>query len=995
MLVTLVVGIPVVRVAAHLITESWWFATVDYQSVFGTKIACQTILAIIAFLACVGFLNLNYRWAIANHQPSEIAEKYKSTEEIIRTRKLLHLIVMAAILAVGITGGLTVAREWEIVLKSLYATNFGQKDPIFNLDIGFYVLKMPVLEKLVQWLQNLWLAGFVLVLVIYNFVGELAPLQGLDKGLSLKAKRHFCVLFSALALLLSGYFWLGRYEFLYQSHGVVYGAGYSQVYGDIWIDLLLSFMALAIAGLFILAIRRRQWHLPLRGVVVMVGTWLLLHGFYVWFLQHFIVSPNELVKEKPFLAHNIAFTQKAFNLNTVSKLSFEAETELDRAAITRNEPTVSNIRLWDYRPILSSYRQLQEIRLYYKFSDVDVDRYTLKGKYQQVMLSARELATDQLPIEAKTWVNHRLKYTHGYGLAMSPVNQATVDGLPEFYIQDIPPQSNVDLPITEPAIYYGEETKGYIFTGTTTEEFDYPQGETNAFSRYEGAGGVPIPTFWHRLVYAIEMRDLQILTSSYFTNQSRIHDYRQILKRVEHVAPFLHFDSDPYLVILDGKLNWVLDAYTVSDHYPYSESIAHAKNALTFLEGGNTGALLNENINYIRNSVKVVVNAFDGSLIFFAADNTDPVLATYRKIFPHLFTSLDRASDALKAHIRYPEDLFRVQAQMYLTYHMSDPEEFYNREDLWRFPYQTYERSQVLMEPYYMVMPLSQGARPEFVQIQPFTPANKDNMISWLAARVDGSKANLLLYEFPKQKLVYGPRQIEARIDQSPAISQSFTLWSQAGSRVIRGDLLVIPVDQSLLYIEPIYLRAEQGELPELKRVIVAYDKSIVMADNLELALVGIFGSEKPTSAAMKEKGKPANSKTEKSKLAASEKPESPSGEKATELAERNALLAKEALKIFERSQESVRQGEWSDYGRYQEELKKILENLSQNPEASEGGEEKPDSEESGASEVESPNVKERGTGSLRSRGSEKSGSEKGGLEGVIEAEPETNNGKR
>jgi uncharacterized membrane protein (UPF0182 family) len=516
------------------------------------------------------------------------------------------------------------------------------------------------------------------------------------------------------------------------------------------------------------------------------------------------------------------------------------------------------------------------------------------------MLSAREFSYAQVPQEAQTWVNQRLKYTHGHGLVMSPVNQVTPDGLPELYIKDIPPVSSVNLLIQQPAIYYGEETSDYIFTNTSTDEFDYPIGDTNAFTRYSGTGGVRLPSIWHRLAYAYDLGSVQVLISNYFTDQSRIHYYRPIQERVNHVAPFLRFDHDPYLVVINGKLQWLLDAYTVSDRYPYSKPVVQMQGVEQALKAANGDAIVQDNMNYIRNSVKVLMDAYDGSLRFFAIDATDPVLMTYRKIFPHLFEPTSAIPPVVKDHFRYPEDLFKIQARMYQTYHMSDPELFYNREDLWQLPKQTYEGSEVVMEPYYVIMRLPGEEQAGFILIQPFTPTNKDNMIAWMAARSNSKNyEKLLLYEFPKRMLVYGPRQIEARIDQDPEISQQLTLWSQAGSKVIRGDLLVIPIDQSLLYVEPIYLRAEQGELPQLKRVIVAYDQSVVMENSLEQALNAIFGDEQ-----VGQRGSaPVSSKV--------------------------STLARSAQEAYRRSQEALHQGNWSEYGRYQKELENLLQQLS------------------------------------------------------------------
>ncbi|NJO21482.1 MAG: COG1615 family transporter, partial [Spirulinaceae cyanobacterium RM2_2_10] len=467
--------------------------------------------------------------------------------------------------------------------------------------------------------------------------------------------------------------------------------------------------------------------------------------------------------------------------------------------------------------LLSTYRQLQEIRLYYRFNDVDVDRYTLDGDYRQVMLSPRELAYGQVPERGRTWVNQRLKYTHGYGAVLSPVNRVSEQGLPELWIKDIPPVSAIDLEITQPRLYYGEETTYHVFTGTSTNEFDFPQGGDNASNRYDGAGGVAMPTLLHRLAYALDLGSFKLLISNYFTPESKILYHREIRDRIQRVVPFLRLDRDPYLCINNGRLQWIMDAYTTSDRYPYSEPFGRGQ------------------FNYIRNSVKVVVDAYDGTLQFFITDTEDPILKAYQEIFPNLFTPAADVPEVLRSHFRYPLDLFAIQAQTYLAYHMQNAEVFYNQEDLWRFPNQLYEQDEQVMEPYYVIVRLPDAESEEFVLTLPFTPVNKNNMVAWLAARSDGDRyGKKLLYEFPKQQLVYGPQQIEARIDQNPQISQQLTLWSQEGSQVIRGDLFVIPIEQSLLYVEPIYLRAEQSELPELKRVILAYGDQIVMETTLE-----------------------------------------------------------------------------------------------------------------------------------------------------------------
>lgn len=906
-IVLIIVGLVVGKPLIHLLTEVWWFNSVGFTPVFWTRLTWQVWLWVLTFGAYFLFLWGNYQWArrwsqahLVPHTPRLL----ESSRDFQLNGNLLAIVNPLAAIFCGLIAWLAAAlsaTHWEVVLKFFNATAFGDRDPIFQQDISFYVFRLPFYDAIHDWLFGLVVLGLLGAGAVYGLINpQLSQRDGLAQIVG-GAKVHLSLLLGAIALLMGWGFWLERYHLLTQPSQVVFGAGYADVHARLLALSILSLLAVGVAVLWLFSITRKSFTLPLRGIGIFGVTFLLFNILYPLFLQQFVVSPNELEKEKPYLAHNIQLTQKAYHLQAVQRQEYAAETKLDRQTLQANQSTIRNIRLWDYRPLLSTYKQLQEIRLYYKFRDVDVDRYTLNNDYQQVMLSARELAYEQLPAEAKTWVNQRLKYTHGYGLVMSPVNKITSDGLPELYVKNIPPVATVNLSLNSPAIYYGEETKDYIFTGTTTEEFDYPQGDTNALTHYAGQGGVPMPTIVHRLAYALDRNSLELLISNYFTQQSRIHYYRDIQTRVSHIAPFLQFDQDPYLAIVNGKLIWIIDAYTVSDRYPYSEPFSRLKNSMAIAKDSNLAKLTQSDINYIRNSVKVTVDAYDGTVQFFIVDESDPVLATYQRIFPDLFAAKSTIPAEVKAHFRYPQDLFTIQTQMYLTYHMSDPEVFYNREDLWRSPLQTYEGSEVTMQPYYVIMRLPGAAKEEFLLILPFTPSNKDNMVAWLAARSNGSEAGkLLLYEFPKQKLVYGPRQIEARIDQTPQISQQLTLWNQSGSKVIRGDLLVIPIEQSLLYVEPLYLRAEQGQLPELKRVIVAYDKSIVMAETLEQALAETFGGQSSPQAVPK-----------------ATTPVAPS-------------LVKSALDTYRKAQEALRQGNWADYGRLQQALEKILQQLNQ-----------------------------------------------------------------
>jgi uncharacterized membrane protein (UPF0182 family) len=894
-------GLSLSQTLIHLLTESWWFDTVGFVEVFWIRITWQILIWLTTFWIYALFLWANYSLALRLTKERRFTFLEETALEHY-TKSIANLIALILIFLVAFTGASTSVPAWEEILKFFNSSKFNFVDPLYQKDIGFYIFKLPLYQDARSWLLNLFVSASILSVTVYILKGQIASGHHWKNWLTGKVKSHLSLLLAAIALLIALGFWLERYRLLYSSEGVVFGAGYTDAHARLFAYSLMSFGALTLGILLILAVWQNSIIFPTYGICFYLVAWILFNNFYPWFQQQFIVEPNELEKELPYIEHNIEFTRKAYGLEEVQRKSYPGHNQLNRQTLQANQTTIDNIRLWDYQPLLDTYRQLQEIRLYYKFNDIDIDRYSLDHKYTQVMLSARELSYAQVPARAKTWVNQRLKYTHGYGLVMSPVHQVTEDGLPLLLIKNIPPLSEQNLEVTEPAIYYGESTDDYIFTGTSTPEFDYALGEENAFTNYQGKGGVPMPGFWRRLAYAYEQGSIKILISQYFTQNSRIHYHRNIQERVRQVAPFLRFDHDPYLVNLNGRLQWIIDAYTVSDRYPYAEPVQQSDNAASILQRSNLGQIVRGNVNYLRNSVKVVIDAYDGTMEFLVVDEEDPVLNTYRRIFPNLFQPEKKIPPAVKAHFRYPLDLFAIQAQMYMSYHMSDPQVFYNQEDLWRFPTQIYEGNEQVMGPYYVIMRLPEEPREEFILIVPFTPVNKNNMIAWLAARSDGQNyGKLLLYEFPKQELVYGPSQIEARIDQEPEISEQLTLWSQEGSRVIRGHLLVVPIEKSLLYIEPIYLRAEKGQLPELKRVIVAYDKEVVMTPSLEESLAAIFGDK--------------------------------STQKQAPTTEAISNLRESAWNIYQKAQEALRQGNWSEYGRYQQELENLFRPLKQNQE--------------------------------------------------------------
>ncbi|MBD1875424.1 UPF0182 family protein [Nodosilinea sp. FACHB-131] len=891
----------------HLLTESWWFESVGYASVFWVRIKWQLALGVGSFVVYGGVLWANYQIArqLTRDRVYRFLSRYSNPVQRQQIERFTHLGVAGLVFLLSLGVALRAASAWQTVLQFLNPTEFGTPDPIFQRDIGFYMFKLPLWQGLQDSLLGLLVWSLLLASAVYALKGEVRPERGWKYFLTGEAKAHLCLLLAAIAALLAVGFWLDRFSLLYSDSGVIFGAGYTDVHARLQSFWLMGFVTLAVAALFLIALGRSGFSLPIFGIVIYLGVLVLVNGMYPWFQQNFVVEPNELTMERPYIEHNIAFTRAAYNLTSVVSEPFPADNRLDRAVLDANEPTIGNIRLWDYAPLLSTYKQLQEIRLYYNFEDVDVDRYTLNGDYRQVTLSARELPVEQLPPEAQNWINRQLKFTHGFGIVMSPVNQVTPNGLPDFFIRNVPPASTVDLPLDQPRLYYGESTRNYIFTGANTDEFDYPQGDTNASYRYTGAGGVPLNSWLRRLAYAFDLGNVRVLISNYFSPETRIHYHRLITERVRHVAPFLTYDSDPYPAVIDGRIKWVLDGYTSSDRYPYSEPLNRRTDMVSLVE--NTNPLMRNGVNYIRDAVKVFVDAYDGTLEFYARDRDDPLLATYSQIFPSLFKPIEDLPADYREHLRYPQDIFTVQAQMYRAYHMENPEVFYNREDLWRFPEHGEEDEVEPMEPYYVIMKLPQLEGEEFMQILPFTPANRDNMIAWMAGGSDGDNyGRLLLYEFPKQELVFGPTQVEARISQTPEISEQLTLWSQQGSGVIRGTLLVIPVEQSLLYVQPIYLRADQGELPELRRVIVAYNDRVVMRETLTQSLDAIFGdavAPPPTPAVPGTEPAPPSTVSD---------------------------LVQSALESYQSGQQALQQGDWQRYGEAQQQLERALQELNQ-----------------------------------------------------------------
>ncbi|MGA7086571.1 MAG: UPF0182 family protein, partial [Pseudolabrys sp.] len=775
--------------------------------------------------------------------------------------------------------------NWDVFLRFHYQVPYGANDPLYSNDIGFYLFTLPAYIATKNWMLLTLFLSALFAGAIYWVHGHIDH-TAQRPSISPAAIAHGSVLLGFFFAVKAWSYGLDRYLLLYGDNGVVVGASYTDIHVGLPVLWLLIGLSIVAAFAAWANVRVRTYRIPAAAAALVFGGSLVLSEVVPGFFQRVFVKPSELQLEKPYIQRNIALTQQAYDLHQITAKPFPAEQDLTLKTLEANKATIDNIRLWDWSPLMDAYVQLQEIRTYYKFHDVDVDRYWLDGTYQSVMVSARELKSSMLPPNAQTWVNTRVLFTHGNGVVMSPVTRKSADGLPLFYLRDIPPISTGGPDIREPRIYYGEETSNYVIVKGGTPEFDYPKGKDNIYVPYDGTGGVPIGGILRRNLFAWHFGDLNLLLSRYITGASRIMIRRDIQEQARSIAPFLRLDHDPYLVISNGKLYWIQDAYTTSDYFPYAQPVHRLS------------------LNYIRNSVKIVIDAYNGTVAFYLMDAAEPIARTYQRIFPDLFKPFAAMPPDLQKHIRYPEDLFLIQAQIYQAYHMEAADVFYNREDLWQFPREPGGDGATLMAPYYIIMRLPGETQAEFFLMLPMVPSRRDNMIAWLAARCDSPDyGKLIVYEFPKDKLVYGPFQIEALINQNTEISQQLTLWNQMGSRVIRGNLLVIPIENSILYVSPLYLRAAQGQLPELKRVIAAYGDRVVMKETLAEALSALF----ETGGA----------------------PKIPSASTGTPLAAPAAAQAREALDHYNQAIERLKSGDWAGFGTQLDAVRRLLENLS------------------------------------------------------------------
>ncbi len=721
---------------------------------------------------------------------------------------------------------------------------------------------------------------------------------------SIAFRRHVALLGGLFLLVWAVGYIFDIYGLLYSPRGVVFGASYTDMNASLW-ALWAQFLFMLLTAL---AVFYNYFRFSPRPLLITGGLWLVatfvFGGIYPGLLQRYAVEPNEIVREQPYIDHNINFTREAFDLNDIEVRPWDNVSVLSVEDLELNEDVVQNVRLWDYRPLQRTYEQLQALRPYYQFSSVDIDRYEIDGQVRQVMLAGRELNKENLP--APSWVNRNLEFTHGYGIVMNPVDRITSDGQPEFFIKDLPPQSTIDLQIDRPELYYGELTNDAVFVSSGREEFSYPSGSENVYTSYEGDGGVPLDSFLKRVAFAIRLGDANVLLSDEIDSGTRVQFHRMIQERVQKITPFLALDRDPYLVALSDRLVWIQDAYTVSSKYPYSTPAPSG-------------------VNYIRNSVKIVVDAYDGTVDYYVSDPDDPIIQAYDKALPNLFKPFSEFPRELISHIRYPQDLFDIQSEKYLAYHMTDTRVFYNKEDLWAIPMEIFDGNEQPMEPYYVYLRLREEKEPEYLLIEPFTPSGKQNMIAWMAARNDPEHyGELVVYELPKQELVFGPLQVEGRIDQEPEISQQFSLWDQRGSRVIRGNLLVIPLSDSFVFVEPIYLLSDTSALPELKRIIVATDNRIAMRETLGEALLALLEAERTADIAAEIDAGAAVETGPESGVEVT----TPEQQVPLPLDASIEELIQSANGHFEAAQEAQKDGDWALYGSELNALNRDLERL-------------------------------------------------------------------
>jgi uncharacterized membrane protein (UPF0182 family) len=914
------------------IYANWlWFQSLGYASVYSTQILTEIWLFFAGAILFLAFVLVNL-FIARRISPKGYEESFITDLDPGTLRRIVAIGLIAFSLFLAVVFGSVAAGEWRTVLQFFHRVPFGLTDPAFKRDVGFYVFTLPFLSFLQSWLLGAVVVVFIGVLSVYGFTFSL---QNFSLRVSRSIRAHVGILLVLLlTLFICGYV-LSIYQLDFSTYGVVFGATYADIHARLPAYLVLIVLSGLACLLIVADIVRNGYILAAAGLIIWILALVIGLGIYPALVERLSVQPNELNKERQYIQRNIDMTRKAYNLTSIDAQSYPANDSVTQDQATANANTIDNIPLWDPSPLLDTYKQLQEIRPLYVFPAVTVDRYTINNQYREVTLSPRALDQTKISANAQTWVNLKTFYTHGYGAVLSPVNEVAPGGLPNLFLKDIPPTGTPAL--TKPQIYFGRETDPYVIVDTHSKEFDYPAASGDQYTAFAGNQGVKLSSFLRKLVYAWQFGDTNILISNQISSQSLLLYHRSIQDRISQIAPFLQLDHDPYVVISGGQMYWIQDAYTTTDQFPYSQPSAAG-------------------FNYIRNSVKVVVNAYTGETTFYLIDQNDPIAASYARIFPKLFRPFTDMPADLQAHIRYPEDLFEVQSDLYRAYHMTDAATFYNKEDLWDIPQQVTGQGGPgqTLPPYYVIMRLPGQDKEEFVLIRPFTPANKTNAIAFFAGRSDGvNYGHGTVYVFPKSKQVFGPSQIEAEIDQTPAISQQLTLWNQSGSRVIRGNLLMIPLADSYLYVEPIYLEAQQSQLPQLQRVVVVNGQQIAMEPTLQDSLNVVFGLEAPTlptatsgptNAKTPAPAGTAASPTPAASVAATAAAASPTTAAVTAPLTAPTLpagvptptatdapgLAREASADYDRAQQLLRQGDFAGYQQALQQMKAALDRLVQ-----------------------------------------------------------------
>ncbi len=890
--IIIIIAFIVAAIVIGYYTEYLWYQSLDLTQVFLKPIIAELLIKVGLWI--LGFLFLVFNLLPMADQFRIKRPKIISGIEVLeREYRLSKKILMLIAFGVSVFWAWVLPDLWDKFYLFTQTELTGQVDPILGRDLSYYLFNYPFYSLLSASLASLFFLTTIVVIAGY-FIGGALNFAGLKTRLSPKAASHFSILLAIILLWYAATRGLAMADVLVSPSYTIHGAGYTEVKVQLPLIRIQQIAAVLLAVVALANIRLKKFRLLVAAPVLLFAI-SIIGGLGAGIVQKFIVTPNQLVKETPYIEHHIQATRDAYGLSKIEQIEYAINPSALSSDVVKDNPeTIDNIRLLDYRPLKQHYQQNQSLRLYYEFKDIDIDRYLVNNQSTQVMLSLRELNIESLPPQAQTQINRHFKYTHGYGAVMSPVNKVTANGHPTYYLKDIPVKPEVDIPLTQPEIYFGEMTNQFVIVNTTNGEFGYPVEGTEKIVNYQGTDGVKLSAF-RRLLFAINLGKPILLFSDEITADSRILYHRNIVERISKAAPFITLDRNPYPVIAEGKVYWIVDGYTTSGLYPYAQPSG--------------------SINYIRNSVKIVVDAYNGNVALYNFDPDDPLIKAWSKTFPGLIKERSEFPQALLPHILYPVDYFEVQASLLRNYHMTNSRDFYNRENVWEIAVEKYGGTEVKVEPYYINMQLPGSADAEFILKMPFTPLNRNNMVGWLAAGNDGANyGKLLLYTFPRGQLVEGPSQIEAYIDQDPYISQQLTLWNQGGTEVVRGNLLTIPINNSILYVEPLYILSQNRSIPEMRRIIMYYNGTLVMESTLEQGLTKLFGAA-PSTPGTPETPDPGT-------------PQPPGTSTPPEGTTINDLIRR-INDVYESQELAAREGRWADYGTYGNQLKDLLQQLT------------------------------------------------------------------